>query len=481
MRGLVPRTQGYCQPLLTRSLDGFINHRGADMSCYARRVTLPAITPLVLQKRVIKVYSEDHTSRALEVPNDISARDVCQLLILKNHYIDDSNWTLFEHLPHIGLERTIEDHEMVIEVQSSWGMEESRFYFRKNYAKYEFFKRPLTYFPNEMVSFPNEAHESVTHTETLKMLLSSSTYPEIHGYLHGKDNGKKSWKKMYFYLRRSGLYFSTKGTSKEPRYLQFFSEFNNAGVYLLVSAKQMHGAPTQYGFCFKRDKAEEAKDLKLLCADDEESRTCWVTAIRVFKYGMQLYQNYARPRQAKSELHSQNMSPTRSISENSLVAMDFSGSSSRVIDNPTEALSVAVQEGLMWRRKSCTRLNAHGTPCVPHISTTNIAIHISQPWFHHKMSREESQRMISKQGLVDGVFLVRDSQSNPQHYVLSMCHGQKIKHFQIAMLEDDGDRIYTLDDGHTRFIDLIQLVEFYQLNQGVLPCRLKHGCARMTF
>lgn len=49
------------------------------------------------------MYSEDETSRALEVPSDITARDVCQLLILKNHYIDDHSWTLFEHLPHVGL------------------------------------------------------------------------------------------------------------------------------------------------------------------------------------------------------------------------------------------------------------------------------------------------------------------------------------------------------------------------------------------
>lgn len=39
----------------------------------------------------------------------------------------------------------------------------------------------------------------------------------------------------------------------------------------------------------------------------------------------------------------------RSVSENSLVAMDFSGQKTRVIDNPTEALSVAVEEGLAWR------------------------------------------------------------------------------------------------------------------------------------
>lgn len=53
--------------------------------------------------QVIKVYSEDETSRALEVPSDITARDLCQLLILKNHYVDDHSWTLFEHLTCLGL------------------------------------------------------------------------------------------------------------------------------------------------------------------------------------------------------------------------------------------------------------------------------------------------------------------------------------------------------------------------------------------
>ncbi|XP_012907468.1 growth factor receptor-bound protein 14 isoform X3 [Mustela lutreola] len=402
------------------------------------------------KKQVIKVYSEDETSRALEVPSDITARDVCQLLILKNHYIDDHSWTLFEHLPHIGLERTMEDHELVIEVLSNWGMEEeNKLYFRKNYAKYEFFKNPMYFFPEHMVSFATETNGEISPTQILQMFLSSSTYPEIHGFLHAKEQGKKSWKKIYFLLRRSGLYFSTKGTSKEPRHLQFFSEFGNSDIYVSLAGKKKHGAPTNYGFCFK--------------------------------YGMQLYQNYMHPYQGRSGCGSQSVSPMRSISENSLVAMDFSGQKSRVIENPTEALSVAVEEGLAWRKKGCLRLATHGSPTASsQSSATNMAIHRSQPWFHHKISRDEAQRLIIQQGLVDGVFLVRDSQSNPKTFVLSMSHGQKIKHFQIIPVEDDGDLFHTLDDGHTRFTDLIQLVEFYQLNKGVLPCKLKHYCARIA-
>uniref|UniRef100_A0AAQ5X268 Growth factor receptor bound protein 14 n=1 Tax=Amphiprion ocellaris TaxID=80972 RepID=A0AAQ5X268_AMPOC len=366
--------------------------------------------------------------------------------------------------------RTIEDHESVMEVSSGWGMDsDSRLYFRKNYAKYEFFKRPLDFFPDHMVSISTETNGLVDHSELIQTFLKSSTCPEIHGYLHAKEQSKKSWKKFYFVLRRSGLYYSNKGTSKEPRHLQLFADFSDSHVYTVLSAKKLHGAPTEFGFCVKSTKCSSARDLKLLCADDEQTRTCWITAMRLLKFGMQLYQNFVQPYQK------QKASPMRSISENSLVAMDFSGQKTRVIENPSEALSVAVEEGLSWR---VSQEFTH--PSAAQSSVPNIAIHLAQPWFHGKLSREEAQRLIIQQGLIDGVFLLRDSQSNPKTFVLSLCHMQKIKHFQILPVDDEGELFYSLDDGHTRFADLIQLVEFYQLNRGVLPCKLKHHCAQIT-
>lgn len=50
----------------------------------------------------------------------------------------------------------------------------------------------------------------------------------------------------------------------------------------------------------------------------------------------------------------------------------------------------------------------------------------------------------------------------------------------VCQVEENSELFYSLDDGHTRFTDLLQLVEFYQLNRGVLPCKLKHHCARIT-
>lgn len=33
-------------------------------------------------------------------------------------------------------------------------------------------------------------------------------------------------------------------------------------------------------------KCSSARDLKLLCADDEQTRTCWITAMRLLKVGL---------------------------------------------------------------------------------------------------------------------------------------------------------------------------------------------------
>ena len=46
----------------------------------------------------------------------------------------------------------------------------------------------------------------------------------------------------------------------------------------------------------------------------------------------------------------------------------------------------------------------------------------------------------------------------------------------MSTLQDavDGCVTYSLDDGRTRFFDLLQMVEFYQLNRGTLSHRLTH-------
>ncbi|KFW82557.1 Growth factor receptor-bound protein 10 [Manacus vitellinus] len=438
--------------------------------------SLPQSQPA--SKHDVKVFSEDGTSKVVEILADMTARDLCQLLVYKSHCVDDNSWTLVEHHPHLGLERCLEDHELIVQVESTMGSE-SKFLFRKNYAKYEFFKNPMNFFPEQMVAWCQQTNGSIPQSQLLQNFLNSSSCPEIQGFLHVKELGRKSWKKLYVCLRRSGLYCSTKGTSKEPRHLQLLADLEDSNIFSLIAGKKLYSAPAEYGFCIKPNRVRnETKELRLLCAEDEQSRTCWMTAFRLLKYGMLLYQNYRIPQQRKAMLPHFS-TPVRSVSENSLVAMDFSGQIGRVIENPAAAQSAALEEGHAWRKRS-TRMNILGSQSPLHPSTLSTVIHRTQHWFHGRISREESHRIIKQQGLVDGLFLLRDSQSNPKAFVLTLCHHQKIKHFQILPCEDDGQIFFSLDDGNTKFSDLIQLVEFYQLNKGVLPCKLKHHCIRVA-
>ncbi|TNN54897.1 Growth factor receptor-bound protein 10 [Liparis tanakae] len=55
---------------------------------------------------IVKVWSEDGAGKVLEVPADMTARDVCQLLVYKSHCVDDNAWTLVEHHPILGLDQS---------------------------------------------------------------------------------------------------------------------------------------------------------------------------------------------------------------------------------------------------------------------------------------------------------------------------------------------------------------------------------------
>ena len=41
-----------------------------------------------------------------------------------------------------------------------------------------------------------------------------------------------------------------------------------------------------------------------------------------------------------------------------------------------------------------------------------------------------------------------------------------------VQFEYEGEMFFSMDGGQTKFLDLIQLIEFYQLNASGLPCRI---------
>ncbi|XP_037547198.1 growth factor receptor-bound protein 7 [Nematolebias whitei] len=426
-------------------------------------------------KHLVRVYGEDVHCKSLWVPRRATARDVCHLLVQTAHCTDQENWALLEHHPSLALERCLEDHEVVLDVQGTWSPKNNtRFVFCKNYAKYEFFRNPTRFFPESMISDSADIGKEMTSSELIQNLLWSGTCPEIQGFLHVKESSRKAWKKVYFFLRRSGLYSSTKGSSKEPRHLQLVADLEDLNVYSVVNGRKLYGAPADFTFCIKPCRSPiRVQDLKILCADSEQTRTCWTSAFRLFKYGKQLQSNYQLSQSAPRILERSNLQDRLSKSEDTLVAMDFSGKAGgRVIQNRTEAQSAEREEGQAWRRREALRCS------LPNVSSAARPsyVHSSQPWFHGGTSRKDAERLIEKQGLVDGMFLVRDSQQHEQCFVLTLCFQLRSKHYLVIPCEKGGRKYFTLDDGATLFLDLLQLVDFHQINKGILPVCLKRPC-----
>lgn len=56
-----------------------------------------------LSPQIVKIFSEDGMGKVVEVPADMTARDLCQLLVYKSHCVDDNSWALVEHHPLLGL------------------------------------------------------------------------------------------------------------------------------------------------------------------------------------------------------------------------------------------------------------------------------------------------------------------------------------------------------------------------------------------
>ncbi|XP_078385659.1 growth factor receptor-bound protein 7-like isoform X3 [Cetorhinus maximus] len=387
---------------------------------------------------VITIFSEDGMKRSFQVTAAVKAQDICHMLVERNRCLDEENWTLVEAHPNNALERCLEDHESLIEVQETWPINSgSRFIFRKHYAKYEFLRNPELFFPVQLVAGSLDANAGVSHSQLVQNFLNAQNCPEIQGFLHIKDKGKKTWRRLNFFLRRSGFYYSTKGMSKEPRHLQYFADVKESNIYTVTNRK-MYNSPTDFGFCIKLHRTGNGRnDLEVLCSEDEQSRMCWMAAFRLFKLGEQLCLNY-QIAQAKKKQQS-------------------------------------------WIQTSIVKKGAqrHSLPSPCQGSVLSAAIHRSQPWFHGRISREEAHRLIIQHGHIDGVFLIRESQRAPKSFVLTLSHHHKTKHFLVVPCEEDGQTYFTVDTGQTKFTDLIQLVDFYQINRGVLPCSLKHYCTRV--
>ncbi|KAL6433385.1 hypothetical protein ACFW04_006498 [Cataglyphis niger] len=276
----------------------------------------------------LRFYNNDHSFTTVIVEKDLRTIDLCELLKVKRNVIGTA-WSIIEIWPKLGIERTLEDNEDILAVHRELEMfasrYERRFYFSEDFLKYEPFVDPKQFFPADMVAFPS-----------------------------GEDRS---------------TFIDAESALRDSEHLITLAHLSDYNIYRIPNAKRVFGAPFEWGVCLRPNSNAEAEDteagepgIKVIAFENEKSRACWLTAMRLAKYGKQLRENY---RAFKNKQCEQN------------------GSGS-----PKEQYSSYNVSNIFDERRNC--------------------------W------------------------------------------------------------LYTLDKGATKFYDLLQLVEFYQLNAGSLPTRLTH-------
>ncbi|NXA31849.1 AB1IP protein, partial [Eudromia elegans] len=260
------------------------------------KLALEKLKEAKIKKLVVKVHMDDNSTKSLMVDERQVTRDVLDNLFEKTHCDCNVDWCLYEMYPELQIERFFEDHENVVEVLSGWTRDtENKILFLEKSEKYALFKNPQNfYLANKGKNGSKEMNEKNKEALLEESFCGTSVIvPELEGVLYLKEDGKKSWKRRYFLLRASGIYYVPKGKIKTSRDLACFLQFENMNVYYGTQHKVKYKAPTDHCFVLKHPQIQkESQYIKYLCCDDQATLHQWVTGIRIAKYGKTLYDNY---------------------------------------------------------------------------------------------------------------------------------------------------------------------------------------------
>ncbi|XP_063123450.1 ras-associated and pleckstrin homology domains-containing protein 1 isoform X10 [Rattus norvegicus] len=267
--------------------------QAAKLKAEKIRVALEKIKEAQVKKLVIRVHMSDDSSKTMMVDERQTVRQVLDNLMDKSHCGYSLDWSLVETISELQMERIFEDHENLVENLLNWTRDsQNKLIFMERIEKYALFKNPQNY----LLGKKETAEMADRNKEVLLeecFCGSSVTVPEIEGVLWLKDDGKKSWKKRYFLLRASGIYYVPKGKAKVSRDLVCFLQLDHVNVYYGQDYRNKYKAPTDCCLALKHPQIQKKSQyIKYLCCDDARTLHQWVNGIRIAKYGKQLYTNY---------------------------------------------------------------------------------------------------------------------------------------------------------------------------------------------
>ena len=299
------------------------------------KLAIEKIKEASIKKLFIKVFTADGSAKSLLIDEKMTVSHVTRILAEKNHVKLDPKWTLVELVPELYMERVYEDQENLVENCLMWKVDsKNTLWFIERPEKFDLFIRPELYLLGSSSSQKGDLMEEHSRQELLEEFFSSSGVgaPEVEGFIWLKAENKKSWKKFYFVLRASGLYYAPKG-KKTSKDLICLSTFDVNQVYYGSGWKKKYKSPTDYCFAIKHPQiqAKTPKYIRYLCVDSERELHQWVTGIRIAKNGKQLFDNY---RSIEEEITHADI--------DILTSKRFSVNSSNTLQIPTNQMSAGV-------------------------------------------------------------------------------------------------------------------------------------------
>ncbi|KAK0176386.1 hypothetical protein PV328_000529, partial [Microctonus aethiopoides] len=131
------------------------NYELSGTSRGSRHVEDPAIDNE--RQAEIKFHNSNSTWTTVVVEKNLRTIDLCELLKVKNR-VSGVHWTIVEEWVDFGIERTLDDHEDILQVykegEGFTPRQQRKFHFRRDFLRYDFFNNPEDYFPVDMLIPP---------------------------------------------------------------------------------------------------------------------------------------------------------------------------------------------------------------------------------------------------------------------------------------------------------------------------------------
>lgn len=106
------------------------------------------------------------------------------------------------------------------------------------------------------------------------------------------------------------------------------------------------------------------------------------------------------------------------------------------------------------------------------VDRLNSLIFVFGSWFFGKIKRADAEKKLLAPGSPSGTYLIRDSETMPGNYSLSIRDGDSVRHYRIRKLDNGGYYITT----RAPFASLSELVEHYSEDADGLCCKLAYPC-----